>query len=73
MALADDVRNRETIRWTRPVVDGLLGPEDAAELAELLADPAVVIDKIWLALRARGIGVSESAVQKWAFAARNLC
>jgi hypothetical protein len=66
VALAADVRGREITRWTRPVVDGILGPEDAAELAELLADKTVVVQAVWRALRARGIGVSEAAVQKWA-------
>lgn len=70
MSLTDEVRARPIIRWTRPVVDEHLGPDDAAELARLLADPSVIPQHIWHALQGRGIGVSESAVQKWAAMAR---
>ncbi len=66
MGLSADVQGRGVTRWTRPLVDGLLGPEEAAELEELLCDRAVVVESIWRELRRRGIGVSESAVQKWA-------
>lgn len=69
MSLAEEVRGRKT-RWTRQAVDAQLGPADAAELADLLADPTVVVQSIYHALRARGIGVSESAVQKWAAGSR---
>jgi hypothetical protein len=70
LGLAAEVRGRTINRWTRPIVDELLGAEDARELDELLGDPSVVVQAIWLTLRARGIGVSEASVQKWAYAAR---
>lgn len=70
LGLAADVRGRDIRRWTRPVVDAILGPEDSKELDELLADPLVVPDRIYDALRKRGIGISESAVAKWAAEAR---
>jgi hypothetical protein len=70
VGLAADVRSVKRSRWTRPIVDEFLGPDDAAELAELLADRTVFAPKIWRALQDRGIGVSESAVVKWAAEAR---
>lgn len=66
MGFAESVRAEKRQRWTRTIVDSYLGPEDAAELAELLADRTVFAPAIWRALRDRGIGVSESAVVKWA-------
>jgi hypothetical protein len=52
------------------MVDEILGPKDAAELAQLLSDRAVPAQWIWYELRDRGIAVSESSVQKWANVAR---
>lgn len=72
LSLAEEVRGRKINRWTRPIVDGILGPADAAELEQLLCDPGVSAEAIWLTLRARGIGVSEAAVQKWAYNRRHL-
>lgn len=71
MSLRDEVVAETPAKWTRNVVDRILGPDDAAELAEMLADPLVVVNSIHRALKNRGIGVSESAVQKWAADARN--
>lgn len=66
MGLSTEVGDAPRKKWTRQVVDELLGPDDAAELDALLRDPRVVVNHIHHALRKRGIGVSESAVQKWA-------
>jgi hypothetical protein len=70
LGLAAEVRGRANKRWTRPMVDEILGPKDAAELAQLLSDRAVPAQWIWYELRDRGIAVSESSVQKWANVAR---
>lgn len=71
MGLADEARAVPVGRWSRPIVDAWLGEQDAADLAELLADPTVPARRIWVALRARGCGVSESSVVKWADRARH--
>lgn len=72
MSLRDEVEALPIKRWTREIVDARLGPEDAAHLEAMLADPEVLVDNIWVALRKRGILVSEAAVQKWAYAVRHL-
>lgn len=72
MGLLDEVHTEPPKKWTRPRVDDFLGPDEAGELAAMLADPSVCANAIHRALRRRGIGVSESAVQKWAYQARHL-
>lgn len=72
VGLADDVRDARVTRWTRPIVDALLGPEEAAEFAELLANPLTNVQEVRRQLLRRGIEPSEASVQKWAAQARGV-
>lgn len=55
--------------WNRARVDAALGDE-AADLAEVLADPTIPPYRIFRQLRARDIGVSQRPVYEWAERAR---
>lgn len=70
MGLADEVRAQPR-RMSRDRLVALLGPEDAAELDELLADPTITAQAIWKALKARGIVISNRTIAFWCVQARS--
>lgn len=70
MGLYEDVTGKPVRRWTRNLVDELLGEDEAAELVALLTDTTVSPFAIWRALRDRHIGVSKATVYDWAGEAR---
>lgn len=66
--MREEVRTDNGI-WDRARVDTHLGDE-AADLAEVLADPKVKPYAIWRKLRERGVMVSARPVYEWAEKAR---
>lgn len=70
MGLAAEVA-AQSRRMTRAYLAELLGPADAAEFAELLADPSIPPQSIWKALSARGIAISNRTIAYWATEARS--
>lgn len=71
MSLKDEVSQGSGI-WHRARVDEALGKKEAAELAEVLADPSVKPYRIWTRLRARGIDISSRPIYEWAERARRV-